>query len=449
MCWGVMSSVSIVIRGCRARVGCVVCRVSRPSIFSRKESGIVLFVFQPTTSLLYRGIWNPRFYKLGEHLITTVSLLSSSLNHHSHHSHHSPRPSTRRRLHTSSSKHCSLTMSSKLDYLSKYTSGDKKKKKKKKSKHRDAVLVDENDWDAPMPEDEDDEDEEGPVVVNSPSIVKREFQSDHEPTRKRYDSDDEEPTTRRRHDSDDEEEESSRRRHDSDEEEPPRRRRYDSDDNDSQPETKRRRYDSDESLPEKRRHDSDDNVAAPDKQPSNMDARRRPRHDSDDESRPRRHDSVDDSDRPRKPRYDSDDQEDREKMSSGHTAGLQQAHDFRKAETKLQKRRRQEAQAMVDRHGMGDTVYRDTHGKQVDAEEITTKQPKQLSQEAQAALNKGRVQKLQEEAQAREWKQVQTSSFARHENDTGLEEMRRDVIREGDPMAVQAAKVRDDVVAVC
>jgi hypothetical protein len=41
-------------------------------------------------------------------------------------------------------------------------------------------------------------------------------------------------------------------------------------------------------------------------------------------------------------------------MSSGHSAGLQKARDFHVAEWKIQRRRHEEVQEMVDRHGMGE-----------------------------------------------------------------------------------------------
>ena len=136
-------------------------------------------------------------------------------------------------------------------------------------------------------------------------------------------------------------------------------------------------------------------------------------------------------------------------MSSGHSAGLQQAGNFSIAEQEIQKQRRKEAQAMVDRHGMGETIYRDEAGRKVDASQVKPKKSiPQLSEKEQAELNKGRVQKQQEQAHQREWQEVQESSFARYQDDAGLEDARRDVIREGDPMAMHAAKKNAKVRAV-
>jgi hypothetical protein len=66
----------------------------------------------------------------------------------------------------------------------------------------------------------------------------------------------------------------------------------------------------------------------------------------------------------------------------------------------------------------------------------------ELDEETQKRLNKGRVQIEKEESHRRDMEKLQESSFARYKDDTGLEDLRRDVIREGDPMAAQAAKVR-------
>jgi pre-mRNA-splicing factor CWC26 len=350
--------------------------------------------------------------------------------------------------------------SSKLSYLSKYTD-DGKKKKKKKEKKKKRKEFDDDDLSMPAmpsPSRDEEDDDEGPTVVMNATQGISSCQNGKEG--RRYESDDE-PRRRRRNDSDDDEQPRKETCHDSDDE-ALRRARYDSDDDDEAAHKPRRRHDSDDEdgrnktrrryisdnddgLRKKRRYDAEDD---------DDDVRSHPkrRHDSDEEqSKPRkRYDSDDDDDEPRsKPRrrYDSDDaspqRTDREKMSSGHSAGLQQAGDFCAAETKIQRRRHEEAQEMVDRHGMGETVYRDEEGRKVDADQVKQKKKlPHLNERESALLNKGRVQKEQEEAYKREWEDVQKSSFARHRDDAGLEDLRRDVIREGDPMATHAAQVR-------
>ena len=323
----------------------------------------------------------------------------------------------------------------------------------------------------------DSDDEELPLKVQEAdyeprreSIRRNRHESEEEaPSRKREDSDDEsyrkrrydsedDHTQRHRYDSDDETQ--PRKRYDSDDKAPPGgrrhsedgtrpRRRYDSDDKP----TKGGRYGSDDKSPKRKRYDSD----------VSDDSRVRKRYDSEDErARPpngagrnerveressrgrKRYDSEDDDnsrqERKRVKRQESDEDEpdSREKMSSGHVAGLQQAGDFRSAEQVIQQRKKQEAQAMVDKHGMGETVYRDDFGRQV--EETQKKKLPQMNEEEQAQLNKGKVQKEKEIRVREQFQALQQSSFARHADDGGLEESRKDVIRKGDPMAAYALK---------
>jgi hypothetical protein len=92
---------------------------------------------------------------------------------------------------------------------------------------------------------------------------------------------------------------------------------------------------------------------------------------------------------------------------------------------------------------MGETVFRDEEGRKVDADQVKEKKNiSKLNEGESALLNKGRVQKEKEEEYKREWEDVQKSSFARYWDDAGLDDLRRDVIREGDPMAAHAAQVR-------
>ncbi|KAG7370936.1 pre-mRNA-splicing factor of RES complex [Nitzschia inconspicua] len=430
--------------------------------------------------------------------------------------------------------------SSKLDYLSKYTSASpndddkkerKKKTKKKKKKSKQAIieqttaLHDDSDNELPLSKQTDDDDEdiplgidedEGPVIVNSADVtnavigdavvhttattlgVRQEIdletgavstipsvrinpgessdrgvnrprrpdsspeqsensdQDDHRQHRRRYDSDSSQDDHRRsetsirrhRHDSDVEDSDaendkevrplSTRRRHDSDAEESKdekttpdlaksshrRRRHYDSD---SEEEREGRKPDAVQSFT-RRRHDSeDDDNSDQDKKPiitKSLNGRRR--HDSD---------SDDDSD---------DDSEKR--MSSGHKAGLQHYSDFNESEKKIQKRKRDEAKVMVDRYGMGETVYRDKEGRKTDGPPDTTKNGGnaasrvKLDPEAQRRLNQGKVQQEAREMKAREMAILQESAFARHDDDERLEELRKNEIREEDPMAHYAAK---------
>jgi pre-mRNA-splicing factor CWC26 len=128
----------------------------------------------------------------------------------------------------------------------------------------------------------------------------------------------------------------------------------------------------------------------------------------------------------------------RKLMSSGHAGGLQRGREFSDAEKKIQTKRREEALAMVDKYGVGETVYRDADGRKVDAEELKkTKETLKISEEEQRKLNRGRVQKEQDEAKKREFEELQHSSFARHVDDAALDDMQKNAVREGDPMAQQ------------
>jgi len=174
------------------------------------------------------------------------------------------------------------------------------------------------------------------------------------------------------------------------------------------------------------------------------------RYDSSDEedSKPTRHryDSTDE-DKPaedrKRQRYDSSDDEDKDKMSSGHAAGLQTGSRFSKAEAKLQAKRREETDALVKQHGHGDTVVRDKKtGKRVASSAMDPARQKAIDEEKQRALNTGTVQKQQAAHQATVMASMQHASFARHADDSGLEEARRNTIRSGDPMAAFGRKTQ-------
>lgn len=270
--------------------------------------------------------------------------------------------------------------------------------------------------------------------------------------RRRHDSDDDASSNglpqKRRHDSDNEESSGGsrrgrrRRRHDSDEEEHVTKRspRQDSD---GQSSVRKRRYDSD---------DDDDEI-----EPRSS---RKHLIDSEDEQPPlppelpvssidRRHndDARNEHRRPLRKRYDSsdddsslgDDDKGHARLSSGHKAGLQNYQDFTRSETKIQAQKNADAHLMVDKYGMGETVYRDKDGKRTNEPESSNKR-KQLSPEAQKQLNQGKIQRQATAAREREFQILQESSFARHRDDERLEAMLKSEIREGDPMAAYAAK---------
>jgi pre-mRNA-splicing factor CWC26 len=331
----------------------------------------------------------------------------------------------------------------KLDYLSKYLGDEKASKKKAKKRKRSreftgSAILNDDDVVAPMPNvndgDEELEEEEGPVVVVE-GVIDASVRQISSPlgSWKR-----EGPVRRRqqRHDADASSDPSpargKHRRRDSSESEgenekdaSSRRTRHELlDESEDKTHVQRRRYDS-----------SNDEGPNDDGKKENA---CRERHDSSDsESSPapeqrRRHDSSSSS---------SEETTSKERMSSGHVAGLQSSDKFSKKESKIQHNRRREAQRTVDKYGMGETVYRDKSGRAVDGpESSSSKKKKQLTKEEQRLLNTGKAQ-LDEQAQRqKEFERIQQSSFARHVDDEQLEDLRKNDIRPDDPMAAYAIK---------
>ena len=349
---------------------------------------------------------------------------------------------------------------------------------------------------------EDEEEEDGPMVVNEVAgHVESDMQmrprgqwqtvADNTPkaanapkttsTRQRYDSSSEdedrvEVKRRPRYDSDDEDTDKGNAGTSSDHS--PRRRRYDSsssleaDEKEAsvtQRKSKRQRYDSSDdedkgsrkannTRMKKKRYDSDSsssssradyptthNGTRPIKSESDnessqkkTDSKRRRRYDSDEEDD---HDEAQNK-RKIKKRHDDDssvDDEDRksreERMSSGHRAGLQTGKGFSEAEADIQRKRHAEAQEMVDKYGMGETVHR---GNRLSRDKKKPGQP--LTAEQQAELNRGKYQKEKAEREQEQFARIQQSEFARWVDDDEIETLRKQAIREGDPMAQYAGK---------
>lgn len=243
------------------------------------------------------------------------------------------------------------------------------------------------------------------------------------PGRRRHDSDSEASNSNKqsgdgRADSKQNRSKYRRRRHESsDEEDRPiaKRHRHDSSDGDSKPRPRRQRHDSDsgESTPQKRRHRHDNE----DRQQSN--AKRR--------------------------RHDSDSEDEAPKMTSGHRSGLQSSSDFATAEQRLQKKKRRELSSLTKPEG--DTTYRDAAGKKrslpmgIDKSEADLKKEEE---EKSRKLNMGSYQKRREESVRAQYEQVKDMPLARRVEDTQLEESRKSIIRDGDPMAMYAYKKQRD-----
>ena len=319
-------------------------------------------------------------------------------------------------------------MASKLAYLSKYTvdqneDADKrnkeKKRKKKSNKEKKIIKMEIREFDddtalPPLPTDNDDEDEEDDQEENRPILVDTVLSSDQpkrqqrwkeevltkantiqsQPLRQRYDSDDDEPSRQ------------TKQHNDVPEVLPSTRYRYDSDDDSDDDEPTK---DANKSVTQKQRYDSQYD------QPS---------------KRTKHYDSDDDDD------DDDDDNDTQDRMSSGHIAGIQKASDFRNAERTLQKSKQEAAQAMVDRHGIGETIHRDDHGRKV--QESQTKNRATISKQDQVSLNKGRAQKDEEVRLRQQFKELNEGTFARHVDDGTMNSMFKDQLRDGDPMAAYA-----------
>lgn len=327
-------------------------------------------------------------------------------------------------------------MSSKLDYLSKYTDNGKGLKKKKKKKKRKKTDV--SDWNdlppvAQASDEEEDNASDGPVVVETEpfNTIAKTSKGTWESVGSQIDGVGDPQHKRRRFDSD------------SDSDKCGRRKRYDSSEQSSGDDARGSR-----NTPKRYDSDGDHSDRAPAKNG------RRQRYDSADEQseassrgKRKRYDSDSDEDcSSGRRRYDSESSEDKqpdfhksgktkdyqpgsdvaaERMTSGHHAGLQSGSSFQKAEADIQKARKAEAQALVDKHGVpGDTVYRKSAS--------TSK--RELTETEQALLNTGSVQKQQAVERIEEMERLKNSSFARHADDDRLEESLKSTLREGDPM---------------
>ena len=88
---------------------------------------------------------------------------------------------------------------------------------------------------------------------------------------------------------------------------------------------------------------------------------------------------------------------------------------------------------MVDKYGMGETIYRDKDGRKIDP--TATDVDGTSREEAEIRLNQGRVQQEARVAMAEDMAILRGSTFARHQDDDRLEAMRKNEIRKGDPMA--------------
>ena len=323
-------------------------------------------------------------------------------------------------------------------------------------------------------------DDEAPVVVGMTADRPSNGGDDNDDVRRRRrhgsSSEDDGPSSRHekrraRHDSSLSDESASggsspRPRHHRDHHRSKGRRRHDSSDDDSDVSGGRR---------DRHHHHRDDDRHHRRQRSRNRDDSRkhrqghsstRRRHDSSDDDdshegdgrhqskRRRRHDSSSGNDSDGDHRIKEEDGKDgsNDKMSTGHSAGLQNAAQFREAEAKIRAKKRKEAAAAAAASGGGgdrrhqETVYRDATGAKIDMHEEMRKRDAarakqlELDEVEGEALRKGRVQREREMAAAREMEAMANTSFARDRTDLDREQM--EVLWEGDPMAAQAARRR-------
>ena len=383
-------------------------------------------------------------------------------------------------------------MSSRADYLKRYASGGKKAKKAAKKRKREKApaaaagggmrLVESDDeWAAPKAAEWDDDDEAPQVVFDDaedavkPEDVVRSRgawaavgrsgggASDSDaslPRRGRAGSDsDASPPRRGRAGSDSDASPPRRGRAGSDSDaSPPRRGRAGSDSDASPPRRGRAGSDSDASPPRRGRAGSDSDASPP----------RRDRAGSDsDASPPRKQRAASDSDAspPRRGRADSDaspprrpprtervafapadkkaSQQGARHMADGHAAGVLTGAQFKAAETKLRDAKKRDAAAMdpTESGANAATVYRDRRtGKTINlVDEAARIEQERIKKAAEAReqfeWGRGTKQKESEADARKELEAVASEPFARRADDPKLERMRRDVLREGDPMA--------------
>lgn len=315
-----------------------------------------------------------------------------------------------------------MSRTNRNDALDKYLS-----KKGKSSKKSDINIIDENE-DIPYEPEIDEEEEDGPVIVteNYIPVDDLNFKSDlDENNRRKKDS----KSRRKRYDSDDSSSQKgelvrpSKRYHTDDsslQREKRRRKRFDSDDEDTDHKSRKTN---------RRRYDSDDDISHDRPKPHK---KARKRYDSDDNMRdnsPNRNDFDNENEKSKKKRQREDE---RAKMSSGHSAGLQSAAQFRVAENRIQGEKRQDMKELTP----GSTVYRDKDGKVLVMSEPS--QNTKANIENDGTWNVGLKQRQDAIERATEMQIISQSTFARSVNDT--DRFMRNVAREGDPMASHASQ---------
>jgi pre-mRNA-splicing factor CWC26 len=133
------------------------------------------------------------------------------------------------------------------------------------------------------------------------------------------------------------------------------------------------------------------------------------------------------------------------KTSTGHTAGIHSAASFGEAERSLKRQRDADMAEFNSKSGgseqVAETVYRDKKGKKLDMlsefmkQQSTTEGKKQIVEQAQIEWGVGSVQKKAMEQTKQELLEIASEPFARTVDNPKLERMRKEALRDGDPMA--------------
>lgn len=126
---------------------------------------------------------------------------------------------------------------------------------------------------------------------------------------------------------------------------------------------------------------------------------------------------------------------------SSHRPGIHTGEEFGATERNLKRKRDEELAQYSGRNGQEETVYRDKSGRKMDMvseymkQKTSTEVQKKALEEAQQEWGKGTVQKQDRAERARDFEELRNEPFARSINDPKLERMRKEVVRDGDPMA--------------
>ena len=119
-----------------------------------------------------------------------------------------------------------------------------------------------------------------------------------------------------------------------------------------------------------------------------------------------------------------------------------------KAEKKLRKRQKDELAKHNANAETGETIYRDASGKKrtVDAQhdEKQLRLIEETKAEKQRQANKGTYQKLQQEAKLHELEMASSMTLSRSVNDVQMEDRKKSIIRDGDPMAMYTWKKQQE-----